>query len=83
MEEIRSIPDRLPQCELDIRRRLARDTSFRPICSDYEEAVRARDHWQKIAGYGDIEGKRMVEDYNNLLIELEEGILSYLNRAQP
>jgi len=83
MEEIRSVMACFPQRELDIRRCVIRDASFRAICSDYEEAVRARDHWQKIAREGDIEGERIVKDYNNLLSELEEEIVAYLNRSQP
>lgn len=80
MEDVRSIVDRLPQRELDIRRCFARDASFRAICSDYEEATRARDHWQQVLRKGDIEGKRKLQDYESILGELEEEILSYLNR---
>lgn len=83
MEEIRSVLARFPQRELDIRRCVIRDASFRAICSDYEEAVRARDHWQKIVTEGDLEGERIVKDYNSLLSELEEEIEAYLNRSQP
>ena len=80
MEEIRFIVDRLPHRELDIRRCFARDESFRAICADYAEARMARDHWQQAARQGDSEGQRIAEDYNSLLAELEEEIVSYLNR---
>jgi hypothetical protein len=79
MEELRHIVGRLPQRELDIRRRFARDASFRAICSDYEEAAKARDHWQQAAKRGDLTGERKVEDYTDLLVELEQEILSHLS----
>ena len=79
MEEIRFIVDRFPHRELDIRRCFARDASFRAICSDYEEARRARDHWLQAVRQGDHVGQHILEDYENMLAELEEEILSYLN----
>jgi hypothetical protein len=82
MEGFQAIVDRLPRRELDIRRCLARDASFKAICSDYEEAVRAREHWQQAATRGDSEGQRIAEDYNKLLVELEEEILAYLDRSR-
>lgn len=81
MDGFRAIIDRLPQRELDIRRCLVRDASFRAICSDYDEAMSARDRWKQAARQGDSEGQRIAEDYNNLLVELEEEIVSYLNRS--
>jgi hypothetical protein len=79
MEELRYLIDRLPQRELDIRRRFTRDASFRAICSDYEEAAKARDHWQQAVKRGDPTGERKVAEYTDLLIELEKEILSYLS----
>ncbi|WP_375166853.1 hypothetical protein [Bradyrhizobium sp. CCGB20] len=81
MEGIRTIIDHFPQRELDIRRRFARDASFRAICADYEEAAKAQHHWQQAANQGDPTAARNVEDYTNLLIELEREILSHLNRS--
>jgi hypothetical protein len=43
--------------------------------------MRARDRWKQAARQGDSEGQRIAEDYNNLLVELEEEIVSYLNRS--
>jgi hypothetical protein len=85
MEEIRSIVSRFPQRELDIRRRCVRDAHFRSICSDYEEATRALRHWQQVLEDGNREGgrkakERKVEEYVNLLGELEDEILTHLNR---
>ena len=83
MENIRSIVARFPEREFDIRRRCARDTRFNSICSDYEEAARALSHWQKIALEGDRKKRadRIVEEYANLLDELEAEILAHLNCA--
>ncbi|WP_234682546.1 hypothetical protein [Bradyrhizobium monzae] len=78
MEELRYILGRLPQRELDIRRSAARDATFRAICSDYEEAAKARDHWRQAVGHGDTTAERKVEDYTDLLVELEQEILSHL-----
>jgi hypothetical protein len=79
MEELRYIIERLPQRELDLRRSFARDGSFRAICSDYEEAARARNHWRQAGRHGDPTAERKVEDYTDLLAELEQEILSHLS----
>jgi hypothetical protein len=83
MEEIRSIVVRFPQRELDIRRRCARDTHFKSICQDYEEAARALRYWQKAAQAGDRkkEADRKVEEYGSFLGELEAEILAHLDRV--
>lgn len=83
MEDIRAIVARLPQRELDIRRRCARDADFRSICMDYGEAVRALRYWQKVAQTGDRkkEADRNVAEYQSLLDELEAEILAHLNRS--
>ena len=76
MENIRSIVTRFPERELDIRRRCARDAHFRFICTDYEEAATALRYWESVAKEGD----RKVEEYANLLSELEVEILGQLDR---
>ena len=77
MKNIRSIVARFPECELDIRRRCARDARFRAICADYEEAATALRYWQKVAKEGD----QKVVDYANFLSELEVEILTQLDRS--
>ena len=77
MAEMRSIVARYPERELDIRRLCARESGFRAVCRDYEEAVSALRHWQNVAG--DVDGK--VLDYANFLAELEAEILGRLNRS--
>ena len=83
MDEIRSIIVRFPQREFDIRRRCVRDTHFRSICQDYEEAASALCYWQKAAQTGDQrrEADRKVEEYTSFLGELEAEILAHLNRT--
>jgi len=53
MEDIRAIISRLPESELPIRRRCARDAKFRAICADYEEASKALHYWKQQAAGGD------------------------------
>ena len=80
VEDIRSIVARLPQRELDIRRRWSRDAQFRSACKDYAEAARALRYWQHKEAEG---GGRMVEEYNELVDELEAEILMLLDRPIP
>lgn len=72
----RSIVARLPQRELDIRRRCASDAHFRSVCADYEEALMALRYWQKVV----VEGDQKVAEYLNFLDELEAEILEQLDR---
>jgi predicted hydrolase (HD superfamily) len=78
MEGIRSIVARFPQRELEIRRCYMRDAQFQAICADYEEAMRALRHWQHASEKGDAEGLRNATDYENLVAELEQEVLTYL-----
>lgn len=77
METIRSIVARVPQRELDLRRRCASDARFRSICSDYEEAAAALRYWQSLGSAG----KRMAAEYADFLAELESEILDQLDRS--
>lgn len=79
MEQFRSIIERLPQRELDIRRRYGRDAQFRTVCADYEEAAAAFRHWRGLAEQAG--GK--AEEYTGILQELEAEILSRLGRPPP
>jgi hypothetical protein len=78
VEDIRSIVARLPQRELDIRRRWTRDQHFRSVCGDYEEAALALGYWQTKEG-----GGRMVDEYTALVSELEAELLALLERPLP
>jgi hypothetical protein len=76
MVNIHSIVARLPQRELDIRRRCLCDADFKSVCEDYEEAALALCHWQKVAKEGDPK----IEEYTNFLGELEAEILTKLDK---
>ncbi|MDE5460347.1 hypothetical protein [Bradyrhizobium sp. CSS354] len=79
MEEVRSIVARFPQRELEIRRRFMRDAQFRAVCADHEEAMRALRHWQHAARVGDPDGNRKAAEYEQIVAELEQEALAYLN----
>jgi len=83
MEQIPTIVHRLPHRELEIRRCWARDTRFRAICTDHEEASRALAHWRTATSEGNGNGQRNVEEYTRLLNELEEEIVTFLDRSMP
>lgn len=73
MEVLRSIAQRFPQRELEIRRRCARDAKFASVCSDYEEAASALQHWRQAAV-----GDPRVQEYEQLVAELAAEILAEL-----
>lgn len=77
MEDIRSILDRYPQRELDIRRLATRNPEFRSVCGDYQQTAKALRYWQKMAS----ESRSRVEDYTGFLGELEAEILTRLNHS--
>lgn len=79
MEDIRSIVSRLPEQELQIRRRCARDDQFRAICADYEEASKALRHWQAQSISEDAAKAGRAEEYQSFLAELEAEILTHLH----
>ncbi|MCB1500072.1 MAG: hypothetical protein KDK07_09850 [Bauldia sp.] len=79
MEDFRSILERHPRLELDIRRLRARDASFTAVCRDYEEAMSALRHWRDVAREVDTK----IQDYVSFLAELEDEILAQLNRSLP
>ena len=77
MEDIRSIVGRLPQRELDIRRRWLCDEDFRSVCMDYEDATSGLRYWQTREAE---EKDLMVREYAELMAELEAEILALLDR---
>lgn len=80
MEELRAIVRRYPWRELDLRRLCRRDSEFRSICGDYQEATVALGHLRR-AGTSDADGR--VKHYATFLAELETEILGRLARSQP
>ena len=74
-EICRAISAMLPQYQLQIRRRCARDEYFSSVCADYEAATAALGRWLA-------EGEKAVpkvDEYRQMLVELEAEILALLN----
>ena len=81
MEHIRPVVRRFPRRELEVRRCWNRDEKFRVICLDYAEADQALRHWQAAVHDGGGKRQQTVDDYANLLKELEEEIRTHLDRS--
>lgn len=79
MEQFQSLIERLPQRELDIRRRYRRDAYFRSVCADYEEAAAALRRWRNVAE----PARAKADEYSCFLQELEAEILARLDRSSP
>ena len=77
MPQITAVVSRFPRHELAIRRLYTRDATFREICADYDEALRALQYWQSAAGSSD----PRVEQYRELVNELETEILGLLEAS--
>jgi hypothetical protein len=77
-DEIETLAQRFPQHASTIRRLEARDPSFRAICEDYGEALRALKHWQA-AGQA---APGRVAEYRQILMELEAEALAMLETIE-
>lgn len=75
MPRIVDLVKRFPRHELAIRRRYAEDATFRTICQDYSEALRAFRYWQST---GAASGEHL-EQYLQLLNDLETEISKYID----
>lgn len=67
---------RFPRVELAIHRLYARDTRFRGICDDYEEAVAALRHWETA-------DPARASDFRRLAGEIKDEIAACLGVAVP
>jgi hypothetical protein len=65
---------RFPDHARSIRRLEAQDATFRAICEDYADALRALEHWR---GAGQSAQQR-IEDYRQIVTELEDEVLAAL-----
>lgn len=74
MPQIADLLKRFPLGELAIRRRYAEDATFRTICEDYGEALRAFRYWQSSGTASD----EQLDQYRQLLRDLEEEVLRYI-----
>ncbi len=77
MPHIAAVVRRFPGHELAIRRLFQRDATFREICADYDDALRALQHWQSAGGPTD----PRAEQYRELVNDLEGEIASLLERS--
>ncbi len=72
---IAAVGTRFPERELEIHRQYARDPTFREICEDYDEVLKALRHCE-VAGPA---GAASVEDFRRIRDELEAEILGILD----
>jgi crotonobetainyl-CoA:carnitine CoA-transferase CaiB-like acyl-CoA transferase len=68
--------ERFPSRELDIRRLCARDTEFRGVCEDYEVALKALRHWERVEN-----NAARADEYRQLADEIADEIASCLDAA--
>lgn len=78
MAQIADLLKRFPRHELAIRRRYAYDATFRTICQDYSEALRAFRYWQSTGAASDDQ----LEQYRQLLIDLEDEVSTYIDHRE-
>jgi uncharacterized protein YdcH (DUF465 family) len=71
---IEALARRFPQHASSIRRLHARDSCFRSICDDYDEAQRALKYWEA-AGQA---APGRAEEYREIVKELEAEVLAIL-----
>jgi hypothetical protein len=65
---------RFPDHACSIRRLGAADATFRAICDDYGDALRALAHWQA----ADQSAQQRAEEYRRMVKELEDEALAAL-----
>jgi len=78
VREIETLVSRFPRHELAMHRLYVADPTFRTICGDYDEALRALRYWQ---ADGSDSGCR-IEQYRELLDDLESEILNKIGIAE-
>ena len=71
---IDSLVRRFPERARSIRRLQAKDATFRAICEDYAEGLRALAYWQA----ADRSCEQKAEEYRRLVEELEKEALEAL-----
>lgn len=72
MSDLAPVLRRFAEHEFEVRRRYASDSGFRAICEDYAAAASALAHWEN--------DHSKAEDYRQLIRDLEDEILEYLQR---
>lgn len=74
LDAIEALARRFPDRARSIRRLQAKDATFRAICEDYAEALRALEYWQA----ADDSSWRKAEEYRRLVKELEDEAVAAL-----
>jgi hypothetical protein len=74
MSEVKAIVGRFPMQELALRRFYTTDPEFKAACDDYAAATCALVCWK--------DDETRVEEYQQIIKELEDEILEYLEK-QP
>jgi hypothetical protein len=78
VDAIEALVRRFPDRARSIRRLQAEDATFRAICEEYSEALRALAYWQA----ADRSYQRKPEEYRRLVEELEEEALAALRACE-
>jgi hypothetical protein len=73
-DQIEAMIQRFPQHAATVRRLETQDPSFRAICDDYSEALRALGYWQTTAA----SSSQKVAEYRQVVAELEAEALAVL-----
>jgi 4-alpha-glucanotransferase len=74
VDAIAALVRRFPEHACSIRRLGAADATFRTICDDYGEALRALAHWQA----ADQSAQQRADEYRRMVKELEDEALAAL-----
>lgn len=64
---------RWPHREMSIRRLFTKSADFRALCEDYEEALRAAEHWQATGS------DAKADEFRSLGVEIETEIVRMLD----
>ena len=77
VDAITALGRRFPDHARRIRRLQAEDATFRAICEDYAEALRALEYWQA----ADHSSRTKAEEYRRMVAELEDEALAVLKAS--
>jgi uncharacterized protein YdcH (DUF465 family) len=72
VDAIEALVRRFPDHARSIRQLQAEDATFRAICEDYGEALRALEHWRT----ADQSARNRAEEYRRFVQELEDEALA-------
>lgn len=78
VDDIEALVRRFPDRARSIRRLHAEDATFRAICEDYAEALRALKYWRA----ADHSSQRKAEEFRQLVQEFEDEALAALTASE-